>query len=76
MIFPTPRLPIKLDAAEYKNFTFTDDRWGRKVLAWRPSTGRHSVGSPPTRWANDLVKSAGTRWMHEATGRCGDTRLA
>ncbi|KAI8427201.1 hypothetical protein MSG28_014804 [Choristoneura fumiferana] len=33
----------------------TDNRWGRKVLEWRPRTGRRSVGRPPTRWTDDIV---------------------
>ncbi|KAI8429904.1 hypothetical protein MSG28_000382 [Choristoneura fumiferana] len=32
----------------------TDNRWGRKVLEWRPRTGRRSVGRPPTRWTDDI----------------------
>ena len=56
----------------------TDGRWGRKVLEWRPRTGRRCVGRPPTRWTDDLVKVAGIRWMRVARGRsivvvCGDT---
>ena len=47
----------------------TDDRWGRKVLEWWPRTGRRSVGRPPTRWTDDLVKIAGSRWMQAARDR-------
>lgn len=47
----------------------TDNRWGRKVLEWRPRTGRRSVGRPPTRWTDDIVKVAGTRWMQLASCR-------
>lgn len=47
----------------------TDGRWGRKVLEWRPRTGRRNVGRPPTRWTDDLVKAAGIRWMREAQNR-------
>ncbi|KAJ8706223.1 hypothetical protein PYW08_010849 [Mythimna loreyi] len=48
----------------------TDDRWGRKVLEWRPPTGRRYVGRSPTRWTDDLVRVAGIRWMHHgAWGR-------
>ncbi|KAI8439966.1 hypothetical protein MSG28_001416 [Choristoneura fumiferana] len=36
----------------------TDGRWGRKVLEWRPRIGKCSVGRPPTRWRDDLVKAA------------------
>ncbi|KAI8436342.1 hypothetical protein MSG28_004376 [Choristoneura fumiferana] len=44
----------------------TDGRWGQKVLEWRPRTGRRAVGRPPTRWSDDLVKIAGSRWMRKA----------
>jgi hypothetical protein len=44
----------------------TDGRWGGKVLEWRPRTGRRSVGRAPTRWTDDLVKVAGSRWMRAA----------
>ncbi|KAI8441652.1 hypothetical protein MSG28_015206 [Choristoneura fumiferana] len=44
----------------------TDGRWGQKVLEWRPRTGRRAVGRPPTRWSDDLVKVAGSRWMRKA----------
>ncbi|KAI8427699.1 hypothetical protein MSG28_002149 [Choristoneura fumiferana] len=37
----------------------TDNRWGRKVLEWRPRTGRRSVGRPPTSY----------RWMQVASCR-------
>ncbi|KAL0832165.1 hypothetical protein ABMA28_001622 [Loxostege sticticalis] len=47
----------------------TDGRWGRKVLEWRPRTGRRSVGRPPTRWTDDLVKVAGGAWMRAAQDR-------
>ncbi|KAI8421195.1 hypothetical protein MSG28_008264 [Choristoneura fumiferana] len=40
----------------------TDNRWGTKVLEWRPRTGRRSVGRPPTRWTDDIA--------------CGDETLA
>lgn len=47
----------------------TDGRWGRRVLEWRIRTGRRSVGRPPTRWTDDLVKVAGSRWMRAAQDR-------
>ena len=47
----------------------TDGRWGRKVLEWRPRTGKRSVGRPPTRWADDLMKATGSRWMQAAYNR-------
>ena len=47
----------------------TDNRWGRKVLEWRPRTGRRSVGRPPARWTDDLVRVAGSRWIQMAWDR-------
>jgi hypothetical protein len=47
----------------------TDGHWGEKVLEWRPRTGRRSVGRPPTRWTDELVKVAGSRWMRAAQDR-------
>ncbi|KPJ21040.1 hypothetical protein RR48_00071 [Papilio machaon] len=44
-------------------------KWGRKVLEWRPRTGRRSVGRPPARWTDDLVKVAGVHWMLAAQDR-------
>ncbi|RVE53430.1 hypothetical protein evm_002000 [Chilo suppressalis] len=43
----------------------SDNRWVRKVLEWRPHTGRR----PPTRWTDDIVKCAGSRWMRIAQDR-------
>ncbi|KAI8433376.1 hypothetical protein MSG28_015417 [Choristoneura fumiferana] len=40
----------------------TDGRWGQKILEW-------PVGRPPTRWSDDLVKIAGSRWMRKAQDR-------
>ncbi|CAG9565546.1 unnamed protein product [Danaus chrysippus] len=47
----------------------TDARWGQRVLEWQPRAGRRSVGRPPTRWSDDLVKVAGIRWMRVAQDR-------
>ncbi|KAI8423169.1 hypothetical protein MSG28_014224 [Choristoneura fumiferana] len=47
----------------------TDNRWGRKVLEWRPRTGRRSIGRPPTRWTDDIVRVAGNRRMQVASCR-------
>ncbi|CAH2269375.1 jg23280 [Pararge aegeria aegeria] len=35
-----------------------DGRWGPKVLEWQPRPGKHSVGRPPTRWADDIKVAA------------------
>lgn len=47
----------------------TDGRWSRRVLEWRPRTGKRSVGRPPARWTDDIVKSAGKHWMRAASDR-------
>ncbi|CAH2228994.1 jg14640 [Pararge aegeria aegeria] len=47
----------------------TDGRWGLKVLEWRPRTGKHSVGRPPTRWTGDMRRVAGSRWRQTAQDR-------
>ncbi|KPJ15508.1 hypothetical protein RR48_09437 [Papilio machaon] len=44
-------------------------RWGRKVLEWQPRTGRRSVGRPPARWTDDLVKAVGVYWIRVAQDR-------
>ncbi|XP_072931484.1 uncharacterized protein [Epargyreus clarus] len=47
----------------------TDNRWGRKVLEWRPRVGKRSTGRPPTKWTDDLKKTAGNRWLQRARDR-------
>ncbi len=47
----------------------TDGRWARKVLEWRPRTGKRSVGRPPARWTDDIVKVARSQWMQKAICR-------
>jgi hypothetical protein len=32
-------------------------------------TGRRSIGRPPIRWTDDLVKVAGSRWMRASQER-------
>ncbi|CAH2104279.1 unnamed protein product [Euphydryas editha] len=44
----------------------TDGRWNRKVLKWRPRTGKRSVGRPFARWTDDLRKVAGSDSKGEA----------
>ncbi|CAH2244467.1 jg15946 [Pararge aegeria aegeria] len=43
-----------------------DGRWDPKVLEWQPRTGKRSVGRPPTRWADDIKRVAGSRWIQAA----------
>ncbi|KAG6461226.1 hypothetical protein O3G_MSEX012494 [Manduca sexta] len=47
----------------------TDNRWGKRVLEWRPRLGKRSVGRPPARWSDDLRKVAGKNWMRQAEDR-------
>ncbi|PZC81828.1 hypothetical protein B5X24_HaOG211841 [Helicoverpa armigera] len=47
----------------------TDNRWGKRVLEWRPRLGKRSVGRPQARWSDDLCKTAGRSWMREAENR-------
>nr|ADI61818.1 endonuclease-reverse transcriptase [Bombyx mori] len=52
----------------------TDDRWSRRVLEWRPRSGRRNVGRPLARWCDDLRTVAGKKWMRRAADRaqwCG-----
>lgn len=32
-----------------------DNRWERKVLDWRPRTGKRKVGRPCNRWTDDIA---------------------
>jgi hypothetical protein len=32
----------------------TDNRWGKRVLEWRPRLGKRSVGRPEAWWSDDL----------------------
>uniref|UniRef100_A0A2H1WEF8 SFRICE_010189 n=1 Tax=Spodoptera frugiperda TaxID=7108 RepID=A0A2H1WEF8_SPOFR len=40
---------------------------GRNVVVWRPHSGKRIVGRPSTRWTDDLIKLAGSRWMQVAS---------
>jgi hypothetical protein len=42
----------------------TDNRWGKRVLKWRPRLGKRSVGRP-----QDLRRAAGGSWMQVAEDR-------
>jgi hypothetical protein len=41
----------------------TDNRWGKRVLEWRPRLGKRSVGRPQAKWSDDSRKKAGRSWM-------------
>jgi hypothetical protein len=47
----------------------TDDRWGKRVLEWRPRLGKSSVGRPQARWSDNLRRTAGRSWMRVAEDR-------
>ncbi|CAH2266697.1 jg19840 [Pararge aegeria aegeria] len=34
-----------------------DGRWSRVILDWQPRTGHRSIGRPPARWRDDIVKA-------------------
>ena len=46
-----------------------DSRWTKKILEWRPWTGRRGVGRPPMRWSDDVGRYAGRDWMRTAQDR-------
>ena len=46
-----------------------DNRWGRKLIEWRPRSGKRSAGRPPARWTDDLKKAAGSGWTRRAEDR-------
>jgi hypothetical protein len=41
----------------------TDNRWGKRVLQWRPRLGKRSVGRPQARWSDDLRRTTMTMTM-------------
>jgi hypothetical protein len=47
----------------------TDNRWGKRVLNWRPCLGKRSVGRPQARWSDNLRRTAGRNWMRVAEDR-------
>lgn len=54
---------------------FTDGRWTRKILEWRPRQDAYrSRGRPPTRWSDD-IKRLRTNWISAAQERHGWNRL-
>ncbi|CAH0404071.1 unnamed protein product [Chilo suppressalis] len=57
---------VLIPVYKYRN---TDNRWGRRVLEWRPRLGKRNVGRPQARWSDDLRKVAGRSWMRVAQDR-------
>ena len=47
----------------------TDNRWTKKVMEWRPRTGKRSIGRPQARWMDDIKLVAGGGWMRVAQDR-------
>jgi hypothetical protein len=43
-----------------------DNRWGKRVLEWKPRLGKRSVGRPQARWSDHLRRTAGKSWMRVA----------
>ncbi len=43
------------------------DRWGRKLLNWRPYKGKRRRGKPYTRWKDEITKREGNLW-HRSLG--------
>jgi hypothetical protein len=35
----------------------TNNRWGKRVLEWRPRLGKRSVERPQARWSDDLRRT-------------------
>jgi hypothetical protein len=46
----------------------TDNRWGERVLEWRPRLGKRR-GRPQATWSDDLRRTAGGTWMRVAEDR-------
>ncbi|CAH2237124.1 jg24463 [Pararge aegeria aegeria] len=46
-----------------------DGRWRRVILDWQPRTGHRSIGRPPARWRDDIVKAVGKNWMQLTSNR-------
>jgi hypothetical protein len=47
----------------------TDNRWGKRVLEWRPRLDKRSVGRPQASWIDDWRRTAGRSWMRIAEDR-------
>jgi hypothetical protein len=47
----------------------TDNRWGKRVLDWRPRLGKRSVGRHQAKWSDVLRRTARRCWMRVAEDR-------
>jgi hypothetical protein len=41
----------------------TDNRWGKRVLEWRPRLGKRIVERSQARWSDDLRRTADRSWI-------------
>lgn len=46
-----------------------DERWTSRVTTWKGPIGKRPKGRPLTRWADELIKIAGTCWPQIAQDR-------
>ncbi|CAG9835439.1 unnamed protein product [Diabrotica balteata] len=51
------------------NIRQKEDRWNKILISWRPWEYKRSRGRPQMRWADDIKKHVGSRWMTVATDR-------
>ena len=47
----------------------TDNRWTKRTTLWLGPSGQRKRGRPNARWADDIIKIAGTHWMQAAEDR-------
>jgi hypothetical protein len=51
------------DVAVCCSYHRTDNRWGKRVLEWRPRPSKCIVGRPQAKWTDDLHRTASRSWM-------------
>lgn len=47
----------------------TGGRWGQKVVEWRSRIVKQSLGRPPMKWKDYLIKAVYSKWMQTASNR-------
>ncbi|GBP45118.1 Putative uncharacterized transposon-derived protein F52C9.6 [Eumeta japonica] len=47
----------------------TDQRWTSRVTRWTGPPGKRRPGRPPSRWEDDIKRTAGTNWRLVAQDR-------
>ncbi|CAH2091627.1 unnamed protein product [Euphydryas editha] len=47
----------------------TDNRWTHTITLWKGPPGTRKRGKPVARWADDIIKVAGKKWMETATNK-------